>query len=420
MAADIPDPPPAAASPPPIVEPPICRGDGLEGGQAGSVEERGSRSSDESLPPLPSSSEIPPDPCWMQTPITFSCGVLSLQHLQFELDQSAFRVSITSVNCLYELAKKLLYQSVYWACDVPAFKNLGEHDRRALVRHSWSDLVLIGVAQCSRAFTQSAFLNLVGTHAHKNYLEEGNGDRIFGQSMAIMRFISSFQGLNMDAIEYGFLRAAALFNPGTECLPDVFSVTKIRALIIQEWSLSNFPCSLTRNITSHSMKNLTFHAYSDVKLRCVVMGGSPNAIVPTEAVSMATLWPPNTTAPVTLESKSREARNILTEGDGGGGGGGGAKRPTSLRLIRDDRRVQQSRPSEHMGKEQALRVCGAPHEVDRWPAGLEVITLPKLTFSHIKMIMLPILTTSLANFSLKGWEKVRFENWEWKAYPCKQ
>ena len=28
----------------------------------------------------------------------------------------------------------------------------------------------------------------------------------------------------------------------------------------QEWSISNFPCSLTRDITSHSMKNLAFHS----------------------------------------------------------------------------------------------------------------------------------------------------------------
>ena len=27
----------------------------------------------------------------------------------------------------------------------------------------------------------------------------------------------------------------------------------------QEWSISNFPCILTRNITSHSRKNLAFH-----------------------------------------------------------------------------------------------------------------------------------------------------------------
>ena len=28
----------------------------------------------------------------------------------------------------------------------------------------------------------------------------------------------------------------------------------------QEWSISNFPCSVTRDITSHSMKNLAFHS----------------------------------------------------------------------------------------------------------------------------------------------------------------
>ena len=28
----------------------------------------------------------------------------------------------------------------------------------------------------------------------------------------------------------------------------------------QEWSMSNFPCSLTRSITSHSMENLAFHS----------------------------------------------------------------------------------------------------------------------------------------------------------------
>ena len=28
----------------------------------------------------------------------------------------------------------------------------------------------------------------------------------------------------------------------------------------QEWSISNFPCSLTRNITSHRMKNFAFHS----------------------------------------------------------------------------------------------------------------------------------------------------------------
>ena len=31
----------------------------------------------------------------------------------------------------------------------------------------------------------------------------------------------------------------------------------------QEWSISNFPCSLTRNITPHTVKNMAFHSLSD-------------------------------------------------------------------------------------------------------------------------------------------------------------
>ena len=34
----------------------------------------------------------------------------------------------------------------------------------------------------------------------------------------------------------------------------------------QEWSISNFSCSLTRNIMSHSMKNLAFHSLLSWKM----------------------------------------------------------------------------------------------------------------------------------------------------------
>ena len=106
---------------------------------------------------------------------------------------------------------------------------------------------------------------------------------------------------------------------------------------------------------------------------------------PTAAVSMATLWPPNTTAPVTLENQWREARDILTRGEGGWE----AKWPEILWLTHNDRRGQQRRPSKHVGSKQALQACGAPHEVDCGPAGLGV-TLPKLTFSHIRNVIFPV------------------------------
>ena len=39
----------------------------------------------------------------------------------------------------------------------------------------------------------------------------------------------------------------------------------------EEWSMSNFPCSLTRNITSHSMENLAFHHLLRLKMIKVQM-----------------------------------------------------------------------------------------------------------------------------------------------------
>ena len=39
----------------------------------------------------------------------------------------------------------------------------------------------------------------------------------------------------------------------------------------EEWSMSNFPCSLTRNITSHSMENLAFHHLLSLKMIKVQM-----------------------------------------------------------------------------------------------------------------------------------------------------
>ena len=201
--ADLPGPPPAGASPPPIVEPPVCG------------------------PPLPAPpSHVSPEQ--HQTPITFSCWALSRKHLNFQLAPPAFFVSSDSVNYIYELAAVLLNKSLDWACTVPAFSSLQEHDRLALLQHSWSDLVLLGAAQCSGAFPQIAFLNLVRLHAHKNRLENldrGNGGKTLGQAVAIRGFISTdLQELNIDEVEYGYMKAAALFKPGT-CRPEVFCIS---------------------------------------------------------------------------------------------------------------------------------------------------------------------------------------------------
>ena len=48
------------------------------------------------------------------------------------------------------------------------------------------------------------------------------------------------------------------FEEGPEYRPSVHS-QGVRAWKQKKWSIPNFPCSLTINTTTHSMKNLAFH-----------------------------------------------------------------------------------------------------------------------------------------------------------------
>ena len=49
-------------------------------------------------------------------------------------------------------------------------------------------------------------------------------------------------------------------DTSSERRPNCTSAMKCVSLHFQEWSISNFLCSLTRNITSDRMKNLAFHS----------------------------------------------------------------------------------------------------------------------------------------------------------------
>ena len=53
------------------------------------------------------------------------------------------------------------------------------------------------------------------------------------------------------------------YASGPSYINDFFKLKTVKCnltLSLQEWPISNFSCSLTRNITSHSMKNLASHS----------------------------------------------------------------------------------------------------------------------------------------------------------------
>ena len=102
---------------------------------------------------------------------------------------------------------------------------------------------------------------------------------------------------------------------------------------------------------------------------------------PTVAVSMATLWPPNTTAPITLENQWRAARNILTKGEGGGEQSGQQACDWSAMIGEGSKTGPVSMCNKQASP---VSVWGSPHEVDCWLASLDVY-FDKLPFSKIEL-----------------------------------
>ena len=120
----------------------------------------------------------------------------------------------------------------------------------------------------------------------------------------------------------------------------------------QDWSNSNFPCNLTRNITSHSMKNLAFHSLLRWKMITLPILTNITYTFLLERLGECTFWawewkglflhrPNYSSSFVHQHSKhldntrfgargkeslhSRTAQPFLLqwEGEGAGGGGGG-------------------------------------------------------------------------------------------------
>ena len=58
----------------------------------------------------------------------------------------------------------------------------------------------------------------------------------------------------------------------------------------QEWSISNFSCSLTRNITSHSMENLAFHLLLRWRMIILPIRSLPHQYICLKRLVECTFW----------------------------------------------------------------------------------------------------------------------------------
>lgn len=150
----------------------------------------------------------------------FDC-IISSEHLQFKLNPPTLGVSSLSMEYVYEIATRLLFLTVDWARSIQAFRSLENTDQLVLLQSTWSDLFMLGVAQCSSSFPLSPLLTLAAVHMERT---DGGEDRkspvspkepsMLEKIMSIKDLLFSLEKLELDSVEYAFLKAIVLFNAG--------------------------------------------------------------------------------------------------------------------------------------------------------------------------------------------------------------
>ena len=121
--------------------------------------------------------------------------------------------------------------------------------------------------ECSISNFPCSLTRNITSHSMENLVFHGSLPRMFNIKFPLQPH------QNYHITQYGELGLSWLTPKSDQCQispaasPEILHHTVWRTWSFmahsQECSISNFPCSLTRNITSHSMKNLAFHSFSD-------------------------------------------------------------------------------------------------------------------------------------------------------------
>ena len=126
------------------------------------------------------------------------------------------------MDYVYEVATRLLFLTVDWVRSIQAFRILECTDQLVLLQSTWSDLFMLGVAQCSSFFPLSPLLTLAAVHmestegnqVHQSTVTLKKDQNLVEMIMSVKDLLFSLEKLELDLAEYALLKAIVLFNSG--------------------------------------------------------------------------------------------------------------------------------------------------------------------------------------------------------------
>jgi len=134
---------------------------------------------------------------------------------QFELPPSS-PPTYLNIHFICEAASRLLFLTIHWTKALPVFAELKTSTQVRLLRNSWSDLFVLGLAQARKQLHLDSILTAIAAQFQEvANLERVALPRVRQVTQAVCKlkeYIAALDRLKLDHREFGLLRTIAIFG----------------------------------------------------------------------------------------------------------------------------------------------------------------------------------------------------------------
>ena len=138
--------------------------------------------------------------------------------VQFQLFTPISPPSPLTIQFVCESASRLLFHTVHWSKKISVFRQLSTSTQVSLLKSSWSDLFIMGLAQCKDQLCLSSVLTAIASHLQtcvaKDSLSLSRTRQLVNTLNTIKEVVNKVTDLALEPEEFAFLRLTTLFGPG--------------------------------------------------------------------------------------------------------------------------------------------------------------------------------------------------------------
>ncbi|XP_022914691.1 nuclear receptor subfamily 2 group C member 1-A isoform X2 [Onthophagus taurus] len=146
----------------------------------------------------------------------FEGPLLQDQHVAFNLETPGPVPPYLNTHYICESGSRLLFLSIHWARNVPAFKYLSMDIQVSLLKNCWAELFALGLAQCSQSLSLTTILAALISHIHSSIAQEKmtalKVKQVTDHIVRLQDYVNTMNRLHVDVHEYAYLKLIALFS----------------------------------------------------------------------------------------------------------------------------------------------------------------------------------------------------------------